>query len=57
MNQTASNLIVESTSTRAKQLTKKSNKESNITIQLRNIHENQIMKEPRISVERAETLS
>ena len=53
MNQTASNSKVESTLTRTKTLTNRSNHEPNNTIQLRNLYENQIMKKSRISVARA----
>ena len=50
MNQTASNSEVESTLTQTKQFTNWSNNEPNKTIQLWNQYENQIMKEPKISV-------
>ena len=53
MNQTASKSNVESTLTRTKLLTNRSNNEPNNTIQLRNLYEHQIMKEPRISIARA----
>ena len=55
INQTASKSNVESTLTRTKQLTDRSNNEPNTTTQLQNLHESQIMKEPRVSVARAET--
>ena len=55
MNQTVSNSKVESTSTWTIPLTNRSNDEPNNTIHFRNPYENQIMKEPRISVARRKT--
>jgi hypothetical protein len=49
MNQSASNSNIESTKAEAKLITNDFNNDSNNTIQLRNIHENQIMKEIGIS--------
>jgi hypothetical protein len=50
MKQSASNSNIESTKAEAKLITNGFNNDSNNTIQLRNIHENQIMKEIGISL-------
>ena len=54
-NQTALNSNVESTLSRTKPLTNWKNNEPNNIIPLRDLYENQIMRESRISVARAET--
>ena len=46
MNQTVSNSNLESTLTQTKLLTDRSNDEASITIQLRNIHGNHVIKNP-----------
>ena len=54
MNQTALNSNDESTLTRTKPLTNRSNNKPNITFQLQHLYENQIMKEQRILAALAE---
>ena len=54
-DQTALNSNVESTLSIPKQLTDWKNNEPNNTIPLQNLHKNQILKEPRISVTLAGT--
>ena len=48
MHQTASYSNVKSTLAQTKPLTNRSNNEENNSVQLRNLYENQLMREPRI---------